>query len=159
MSNSTDGTEMTFPTPTGASIGIPLANPQINPNSSIADVEAYINSIGENGAAYAAYARAAIAKDPKLTPVQAWEIWVVGGGIASGLGTATTATGNFVQQSASGVTKGAQQIYNDIIGRFNIGSWFLRIGEILLGLVLIGVGVARITGAQNVISKLAKVKI
>jgi hypothetical protein len=45
----------------------------------------------------------------------------------------------------------------DKIASFNLGSWFLRIGEILLGLVLIGVGVARITGSQNVISKAMKV--
>lgn len=44
----------------------------------------------------------------------------------------------------------------DALGGFNIGSWFIRIGEILLGLVLIGVGVARITGAENAISKVVK---
>ena len=46
----------------------------------------------------------------------------------------------------------------DVLGSFNIGSWFLRIGEILLGLVLIGVGVARLTGAQNAISQFVKTK-
>jgi hypothetical protein len=44
------------------------------------------------------------------------------------------------------------------LGGFNISNWFLRIGEILLGLVLIGVGVARITGAQNAISNIVKTK-
>jgi hypothetical protein len=44
----------------------------------------------------------------------------------------------------------------DALGGFNIGNWFLRIGEILLGLVLIGVGVARITGAENAISSIVK---
>lgn len=46
----------------------------------------------------------------------------------------------------------------DALGSFNIGAWFLRIGEILLGLVLVGVGVARITGAQNAISNIVKTK-
>jgi hypothetical protein len=47
----------------------------------------------------------------------------------------------------------------DKLGQFNLGAWFLRIGEILLGLVLIGVGVARITGVQNAISSVVKAKI
>jgi hypothetical protein len=47
----------------------------------------------------------------------------------------------------------------DTLGSFNIGAWFLRIGEILLGIVLVGVGIARITGAQNVVSKIVKAKV
>jgi hypothetical protein len=51
------------------------------------------------------------------------------------------------------------QAAQDVLGGFDIGAWFLRVGEILLGLVLIGVGVARITGAQNAISKIVKTKV
>jgi hypothetical protein len=47
----------------------------------------------------------------------------------------------------------------DTLGRFNLGAWFLRIGEILLGLVLIGVGIARITGLQNAVSEVVKTKL
>lgn len=47
----------------------------------------------------------------------------------------------------------------DKLGGFNLGSWFLRIGEILLGLVLVGVGIARITGAQNIVSQVVKAKV
>jgi len=47
----------------------------------------------------------------------------------------------------------------DPLGRLNLGGWFIRIGEILLGIVLIGVGIARLTGIQNVVSKVAKVAI
>ena len=42
---------------------------------------------------------------------------------------------------------------------FNLGSWVLRIGEILLGIVLIGVGIAKLTGTTNTIAKLAKAAI
>ncbi len=35
----------------------------------------------------------------------------------------------------------------------------VRIGEVLLGIVLIGIGLARITGAQNTISAIAKARI
>jgi hypothetical protein len=40
-------------------------------------------------------------------------------------------------------------------GGMNWQNWILRIGEILLGVTLIGVGVAKLTGAENVISKAA----
>lgn len=40
----------------------------------------------------------------------------------------------------------------------NLEGILLRIGEVLLGLVLVGVGVARITGAQNAISNIVKTK-
>lgn len=39
----------------------------------------------------------------------------------------------------------------------DLGPWLLRIGEIVLGLVLIGVGVAKLTGVENTLSKLPKV--
>jgi hypothetical protein len=45
----------------------------------------------------------------------------------------------------------------DLFGQFNAGNWFIRISEILLGIVLIGVGVAKLTGAPNAISTFAKV--
>jgi hypothetical protein len=53
----------------------------------------------------------------------------------------------------------ALNLGNDLLGKFNLSSWFLRIGEILLGLVLIGVGIARLTGAQNAISKIVRTKL
>lgn len=45
----------------------------------------------------------------------------------------------------------------DLLHGFNFGNWILRIGEILLGAVLIGVGVAKLTGTDNVISSALKV--
>lgn len=59
------------------------------------------------------------------------------------------ALGNEAKGTVSGIT--------DAIGKFNVGGWFVRVGEILLGLVLIGVGVAKLTGTANIISKVAKV--
>jgi len=41
----------------------------------------------------------------------------------------------------------------------NLQSWIVRVGEILLGVVLIGVGIAKLTGASNIISTAAKVAI
>lgn len=39
----------------------------------------------------------------------------------------------------------------------NAGGWLLRIGEIALGIVLIAVGIAKLTGIQNKIATAAKV--
>lgn len=64
---------------------------------------------------------------------------------------------NPTQQSPNPVNDAVNAAQNsDILGGFNIANWFVRIGEILLGLVLVGVGVARITGAENAISNIVK---
>jgi hypothetical protein len=41
----------------------------------------------------------------------------------------------------------------------NIQSWLIRIGEIVLGIVLVGVGLAKLTGTSNVVSSIVKAKI
>ena len=41
----------------------------------------------------------------------------------------------------------------------NIRSWMIRIGEILLGIVLVGVGVAKLSGTTNAVASLVKAKI
>lgn len=58
--------------------------------------------------------------------------------------------------NATGVT--------DIVGGLglsdnNIRSWLIRIGEIVLGLVLVGVGVAKLTGTGNMVSQAVKAKV
>jgi hypothetical protein len=67
-----------------------------------------------------------------------------------------------VMEGAGGATPtaavGTGSAVADALGGFNISAWFLRIGEILLGIVLVGVGIARITGAQNAISNIVKTK-
>lgn len=47
----------------------------------------------------------------------------------------------------------------NIIGGVDIVSWLIRIGEIILGIVLIGVGVAKLTGTTNAVARIAKVAI
>lgn len=41
----------------------------------------------------------------------------------------------------------------------NLGNILLRSGEIILGVVLIGVGIAKLTGVSNGVSKLVKAKL
>lgn len=40
-----------------------------------------------------------------------------------------------------------------------IRSWLIRISEIMLGIVLVGVGLAKLTGTTNAIAKLVKARI
>jgi hypothetical protein len=53
------------------------------------------------------------------------------------------------------VAKGAAQDTLSTSG-INVGNWLLRIGEALLGIVLLAIGVARITRAVPVATKIAK---
>lgn len=63
-----------------------------------------------------------------------------------------------VASTAGGAVADAASALNPFKG-LNLQSWLIRIGEILLGVVLIGVGIAKMTGTTNVISKIAKVAI
>lgn len=51
-----------------------------------------------------------------------------------------------------GVVQGATK---DIFKGLDLQGVFLRLGEIILGVVLIGVGVAKLTGVDNTIAKTA----
>lgn len=77
---------------------------------------------------------------------------------AKGIAKVISETTQLEGQIPGAAAKGAENAIN-VLGGFNIGNWFIRIGEILLGLVLVGVGIARLTGAQNAISKIVKSKV
>lgn len=104
-----------------------------------------------------AYASQLHAQHPELTFQQVLNAFVAVEA-AGGLGTAIGQTGTILGQVPGAAAKGAENAVQSL-GGFNLSSWFLRIGEILLGLVLVGVGIARITGAQNVISKAVKTRL
>ena len=62
--------------------------------------------------------------------------------------------------SAAGAVGGA--ISKSLFGGLDnkaITTWLIRIGEILLGVVLVGVGVAKLTGTSNVIASAVKARI
>lgn len=60
-----------------------------------------------------------------------------------------TAIGNAGQSAADKVKK-------DVLGGLDLGQLIIQIGEILLGIVLIGVGIAKLTGTTNVVAKAVK---
>ena len=47
----------------------------------------------------------------------------------------------------------------DKIAGLNLDAWFVRVGEILIGVILIGVGIAKLTGTSNIIASAVKAKI
>lgn len=66
--------------------------------------------------------------------------------------------------NASGVTDAANAVGDTITNKLglsneNITAWMVRIGEILLGIVLVGVGIAKLTGTTNMIANAVKAKL
>jgi len=64
-----------------------------------------------------------------------------------------TALGNTPDAAAAGITQGLG------LSNENITSWMIRIGEILLGIVLVGVGIAKLTGTTNMVASAVKARI
>src|SRR6185369_12043499 len=75
---------------------------------------------------------------------------------STSIGDAIGNTGKGINDSADAAVKGVGLggLTNE-----NITSWFIRIGEVILGIVLLGVGVAKLTGTTNAVAKLVKAKV
>jgi hypothetical protein len=56
------------------------------------------------------------------------------------------------------IKQGVQAAASDVLSAsgVNVGSWLVRIGETVLGIVLLAIGLARITRAVPVATKIAK---
>jgi len=76
--------------------------------------------------------------------------WKAPTGVAGVIGNAPDAIGSQASAAASGVLGLSDE---------EIRSWLIRISEIMLGVVLIGVGLAKLTGTTNAIAKLVKARI
>lgn len=137
-----------MPIPVGAS-----ENFQAELQAAIAD----LNKKGHHDLAVQlrAYALQMHAQHPELTFQQIVQAFLATD-LAGALGTTIGQTGTILGQVPQAAAKGAENV---TFHGLNLASWFLRIGEILLGIVLVGVGVARITGAQNAVSKIVKTKL
>lgn len=62
---------------------------------------------------------------------------------------------NSTVSGGEAVVEGTQDLFMGT----DVGNWLIRIGEIVLGIVLIGVGLARITGTTNAVSSLVKARL
>lgn len=69
----------------------------------------------------------------------------------SGLGPAAAAAAKAAASAAATATG-----TTGLVSRLEQGSTWVRVGEVLLGVLLIGIGLAHLTGAQNLISKAVK---
>lgn len=107
-------------------------------------------------------------QNKNLTASQAYVAWLltaVGSALPAAFQDIFTATGKtvtpIVQGTGAGLLQTGQDIagVTDFFGRLTQGNLWLRVSEVLLGIVLIGVGLARITGTQNVVSQVVKARI
>jgi hypothetical protein len=107
-------------------------------------------------------------ENPNLSAKQAYVGWLltsVGGALPATFDDIFGATGKAVKPIVEGTVAGLEQTGQDIagvtdfFGRLTEGNLWLRVGEVLLGIVLIGVGLARITGTQNIVSSAVKARI
>ena len=95
---------------------------------------------------------------------------IVGPAIGAKLQEGVQAGAGLIPKALKGVAEGIGQVPGakalsglDAIGNFfsqlgQANTW-IRIGEVLLGIVLIGIGLARITGTQNAVSSIVKARI
>lgn len=70
----------------------------------------------------------------------------------------TTKAGEVLSNAPDAATASVEAATTPFKG-LNLETWVLRIGELVLGIVLIGVGLAKLTGTTNLIAKAAKVAI
>jgi hypothetical protein len=151
---------MTMPVPGAPGINLTSPTPTTRP----AAVAAYVGMLdlaygAQIGQSYQNYANA----HPNQTAYNALQSWAntvaagLGPGLAKAIQAFAKAQGKATGQIAVGTGLGAAAASKDILGGFDLGSWFLRIGEILIGLVLIGVGLAKITNAVPIATKIASV--
>lgn len=52
-----------------------------------------------------------------------------------------------------------QSAVTDFWKGLNLENWLLRIGEVFLGIVLVGVGIAKLTGTTNFVASAVKTKL
>jgi hypothetical protein len=107
------------------------------------------------GAQFEAWYRQAWARAPRITPTQATIGWVA----AADLGSGITATGVLVGQVPGAAAAGAENVANSPLGKATNAAWtaatavprflsmltsgnlWLRVGEVVAGLILLGIGV------------------
>jgi hypothetical protein len=151
---------MTYPTPTGTLP--PLTG------FTDADTVAYIDSrlTAAQRAEFNTYYQAALNQDPSVTPFQAYEAWITGTALSTGIGTAGTALGQVPEAAAEGAAKAAAGLsfsnpldflgeVGDFFHRLTEASTWERIGEVLLGVMLVCVGIAKLTHAVPAATQIA----
>jgi hypothetical protein len=146
--------------------GTPQSPTDLTFAQQLAEIIAEMNAQGDTKLAetFQTFANQFHSEYPQYTAQQVLSAFLateLGASLSAGLPIAGQAVGSIPGAAAKGAENAVKNLTNplDLLGSFNLGSWFLRIAEILLGLVLVGVGVAKLTGASNFISTAVKAKI
>jgi hypothetical protein len=63
--------------------------------------------------------------------------------------------GRFVKAAEKAGASAAKNVVSDIFHGIHVDSLIIRVVEVMLGIVLIGIGVAKLTGADNFVMKTA----
>lgn len=66
----------------------------------------------------------------------------------------TSDPGKAINNAESSAVNDVTGAITDSFKGLNLPVWFLRIGEIILGIVLVGIGVAKLTGLQSTLGKI-----
>lgn len=122
-------------------------------------VVAYITSQwgAAKAAQFQAWYAAAVRKDPALTPAEGADIWLIGEGLATGIGKIGTFTAAQVPDAAAGAAaKAASSLPNPLSGIDAVGAFFAtltqantwtRLLKIITGGILLTAGIIKMTGA------------
>jgi hypothetical protein len=142
--------------PGGTPTHIPLPAPNLTRTQQIAYYAGKLDGIypGRNyGASYTEYCSLHL----KMTAPNAFLVWQLNA-LTSGLGSVLkqtfTVQGQITAASASGAVTGLTSL-NPIAGLFQGNIW-MRVGEVVLGIVLIAIGVAELTHAVPIATTIAK---
>lgn len=143
-----------LPTPTGQSPFPNLTSPAQTTRTQA--VNNYVQLLTSNfgsgvGDSYRMYA----ASHPGTDAYSALQTWA--NLQAAGYGPALSNQISQVISSAAGLDQKTANALPalDVFKGLNLGNLMLRVGETVLGVVLVGVGLAKLTGAENAISKVA----
>jgi hypothetical protein len=137
------------------------------PSDTLSEIESLMVQEGYTPSqisSYAAYYRAAVAKDPSITPFQAFAAWAVGTDVSGGAQATGTELSNVIN---TGIPAGAAAIPKvpalsgiDAIGAFfnalgDANTW-IRVSKVVVGGLLLVIGLVHITGADNAVASLAR---
>jgi hypothetical protein len=139
-------------------------------SATLAEIESEMVLMGFTAAqiaSFASYYHAAAARDPAITPEQAYTAWAAGTAISSGAQAEANALGLVVNKGLPAAAAAVPTVTNPLDFLRNIGAFFdklsqastwLRIGEFILGAALVIVGVAKLasgTAAGKAATKIA----
>lgn len=112
-------------------------------------------------AAFAAYYKAAVAKDPAITPAQAYTAWAAGSAIAGGATATGNALGAVVNKGLPAAANAVPKVpgistVSGLISALTSANTWIRVVKVVIGGVLLIVGLVHMTGVGGAAAGLAR---